>query len=105
MFLKDSNGRRIGCVMVDVTSVGLCTSQKVRWSLSSVHDSDKFDREVARDLCRERLNFGHRLSGEATMYNIVDGTDFNISLLKAVSRHSEVPTKVKRSIRQWLKRF
>lgn len=71
MYLRASNGHPVGCIAIEIERTAICPS--VRYSVSTLHPNDKFNRTLAKNIAIGRLtvetsdksSHKHYLSGDS----------------------------------------
>ena len=95
MYLALDN-RRVGCLAMSVDRI----TNRVRYALSVVHDTDTFDRQYAQELAFRRLRETPR---EVALPPEANGHQISMAVLRNVSRWSEAPTKARAAADKWLR--
>ena len=93
------NQRRVGFVAMTVDR----QAGQVHYAVSCLHDSDKFDRDVAQSLSTHRLAMGEGVRTVSLPHN-ANGHEISMAVMKNMVRNSLAPTKLRKAATQWLNR-
>lgn len=106
MFLRDRYGNNksnpCGCLAISLVPTGAAKARNdIQYQVSILNPVDRFNRAVARQLARGRLQekpfLISNISGEATMH------DITTVVMEAVATNDKLPKRARKAALNWLK--
>jgi hypothetical protein len=95
MFLRDKSGQPVGCIAIVVSE----KKSRVRYQISVLNPSDKFDRDLARHIALGRLvekPFEIKLNGQLNQIVITK------EVMNALKANEGVPMRARKAATLWL---